>query len=184
MTSRSETSAIEREVAAPEPEPKHVHSPRVDERGPSAAGAAPPSPPTAATPVRPPSTHAVLQPAEALSTIESFRRAYAERDVAGVMALMAETPRDRQVTGRVSVKALYEKHLASLKSIRYDLADLAVHAGDGADVLRVRGRYHIQASRTGWFRPGLDVTGPIEWTLRAENGGLRIVAIDYAVAGR
>jgi len=157
--------------------------------GQDAAGPPPPAddrtqpgrsaPAAPAPPPRAPSPSA--RPGEALSTVEAFRHAYERKDLATVMTLMGERPRDRGVAGRAAVESLYAGNFDSLRTIRYDVGDLTVHAGEVADSVRVRGRFWIRASRAGWFRPRIAVAGPIEWTLRLEQGALRIVAIDYEV---
>lgn len=121
---------------------------------------------------------------EALGLIEAFRGAYERKDLARVMALLGAEPRERDVAGRAALEQLYARNFAALNEIRYGLSQLTVSTPATDGVVRVEGRFHIQARNLG--RPGwsLDVTGPIRWTIRREAGALRIVGIDYEATAR
>ncbi len=125
-----------------------------------------------------------LSEREPLALLEAFRSAYERKDLAGVMALLGLSPRERDIAGRAAIAQLYSRNFARFDSIRYELSHLEVEYAEAEGPIRVQGRFRIQGTQLGSAARPVDMAGRIRWTLNDEGGVLRIVEIDYDVTAQ
>ncbi len=112
-----------------------------------------------------------------MAVIEAYREAYEQRDLERFMHLWGQRIRDRDMTDREELQQRYAENFASLDKIRYELTNVKMSPLTGGRV-RVSARYRIGAILRS---AGEEIVGEghIRWTLRKEDGELRIVGIDY-----
>jgi ketosteroid isomerase-like protein len=138
------------------------------------------TPLTVTTGLAPTAEGAVPPGVEALAVVEAFRQAYERQELHTLMGLLGAEPWEQTVRGRPAVEALYARNFGTLHTIRCELSQLEVAGLDAEDAVIVHGQYRIRARQGSWLLGrSLDVTGPIRWTLRREDGALRIAGIDY-----